>query len=397
MRPRPVSACLATATLLIAMAAPAWAASDHERSVDLTFPVAGRTTFTDTYHADRSGGERKHQATDLMGKKLQTVHAARAGTICTITGLDGPPPAYGYYLSLCGDDGRRYNYVHLNNDRPGTDDGQGGPRWAYAPGIRKDVKVKRGQWLGYLGDSGNAETTAPHLHFEIVDPELDDPRLDVAPYQRGRMNPYRSLRDALERRDLPKPVPVGDWLPVAGPVLPLFGDIGGNAHADNIVQLVERGITQGCNATAYCPSLPVTRAQLATFLVRAKDLPVVAGTRFPDVPEGAAHADAINTVVGAGYAQGRADGRYDPGGALTRAQMATFLTRAMHMDVGDGQPEVTAVFDDVDPQSVHAAAIGALADSGVTKGCSQGRYCPAATVSRDALASFLVRAIERGL
>src|SRR5690606_32955657 len=108
-------------------------------------------------------------------------------------GLDGREPSYGYMVTVCGDDGREYHYIHLNNDSPGTDDGRGGPAGAYAPGIRPGVRVARGQWIGYLGDSGNAETTPPHLHFEIEDPRLGDARVRGGRYRGDRINPYPSL------------------------------------------------------------------------------------------------------------------------------------------------------------------------------------------------------------
>jgi putative cell wall-binding protein len=99
-------------------------------------------------------------------------------------------------VSICGDDGRKYDYIHINNDTPGTDDAQGGPEFAFAPGLMRGGTVRRGQWLGAMGDSGNAEGTAPHLHFEIEDPAITDP------YGTHQINPYKSLLAALERNDV---------------------------------------------------------------------------------------------------------------------------------------------------------------------------------------------------
>jgi putative cell wall-binding protein len=189
----------------------------YRRLVDLTFPVRGDVTYIDDYHHVRSGGARRHQGTDLMARKLQTVHAAVGGVVEVATGIDGPVPSYGYYLKVRHDDGTAAAYVHLNNDTPGTDDGRGGHEWAYAPGIRKGVRVERGQWIGYVGDSGNAEGTTPHLHFELHDPELDDPAcLPNPPYDPHRLNPYDSLKDAERRSDFPPPPPVGRVQRVAG-------------------------------------------------------------------------------------------------------------------------------------------------------------------------------------
>lgn len=138
----------------------AWAQEQHT----ITFPVQGEVSFQNDFSFARSGG-RVHHATDIMAAKMLPVLAAADGVI-----LFAPmeEPSYGYMIMLGGDDGYQYNYVHLNNDTPGTDDGMGGVGNAYAPGIRKGVRVTRGQYIAYVGDSGNAESTGSHLHFEML-------------------------------------------------------------------------------------------------------------------------------------------------------------------------------------------------------------------------------------
>jgi hypothetical protein len=166
------------------------AAPAYDAVVDLTFPVAGANRYVDDYDHWRGGGTRRHRATDIMASFGQTVHAAVGGTIDLITGLDGNPPTWGYAIYVAGDDGRRYVYIHL-----GAQDGP--PSQAYAPGMAKGVRVERGQHIGYVGHSGNASVSAPHLHLEIHDPAVTDP------YGSNRLNPYASLRAAEERGDLP--------------------------------------------------------------------------------------------------------------------------------------------------------------------------------------------------
>ncbi len=180
---------------------PALGATDRNAVIELTFPVAGPVTYTDTYDANRDGGRRRHQATDVFGVKGQPVLASVAGTICFAPGIDEPMPSYGYMLRICRGD-EVHSFIHLDNDTPGTDDGRGGHRAAYAPGIREGVAVARGQVIGYLGDSGNAEDTPPHLHYAIHDGSLVDPALTRAPWRQHQRNPYPSLVAAQRRGDV---------------------------------------------------------------------------------------------------------------------------------------------------------------------------------------------------
>jgi len=189
----PRSAALLAVVALVAVLLPAphaEAAPAYDAVVDLTFPVAGENRYMDDYDHWRGGGTRRHRATDIMASYGQPVHAAVGGTIDLITGLDGNPPSWGYAIYVAGDDGRRYVYIHLGSQT-------GPPSEAYAPGMRKGLRVARGQHIGYVGHSGNASVSAPHLHLEIHDPAVNDP------YGTSRMNPYASLRAAEERADLP--------------------------------------------------------------------------------------------------------------------------------------------------------------------------------------------------
>ena len=116
--------------------------------------------------------------------------------------------------------------------------------------------------------------------------------------------------------------------------LSVLGDIAAHQFADEIVWLAEEGITQGCAAHTYCPDRPVTRAQLASVLARALGLRTPqhqAG--FDDVDPASVHAARIEalyaTRITAGCAQQPL--RYCPDTPVTRAQMAAFLYRARHL------------------------------------------------------------------
>ena len=136
----------------------------HEQGIMfpvLTDATLGRATWTDTYLAPRSSG-RLHEGQDLMGKKMLKLLAVIDGTIRELRHQSG-----GNSLYLEGVDGYFYCYLHINNDRPGTDDASNLLENAFAPGLAVGTNVKRGDLLAYLGDSGNAEATGAHCHFEI--------------------------------------------------------------------------------------------------------------------------------------------------------------------------------------------------------------------------------------
>ncbi|MBS1715039.1 MAG: peptidoglycan DD-metalloendopeptidase family protein [Armatimonadetes bacterium] len=133
-------------------------------TVSMDFPVVGKVNWSDTFLADRDGGNRRHHGQDLMAPKMRPLVAAFDGTVSFNRSAKGHNT-----ITLRGDDGWTVVYMHVNNDRPGTDDGGGGDRYAFAPGLKSGARVKRGQLVGYCGDSGNAEGTAPHCHFELHD------------------------------------------------------------------------------------------------------------------------------------------------------------------------------------------------------------------------------------
>ena len=177
---------LVAALALVVATAPVAAAATHTygEMVDysLVFPVDGDVTYSDWFYAQRYNGD--HHAQDLMGTKMLPIVAAASGRIEFVNWSSNPDdlnPEKCCSLALRHDDGWETYYIHLNNDSPGTDDGEG---WGIAPGIRPGVHVQAGELIGWMGDSGNAESTAPHLHFELRDPS-------------GIIvNPYAALRTA---------------------------------------------------------------------------------------------------------------------------------------------------------------------------------------------------------
>jgi hypothetical protein len=149
-------------------AAPAGADGEGPEYREIHFPVDGAVSFSDDFGDARSGG-RTHEGNDLLGTRMQKLVAAVDGTV-TSAKLDASNLS-GHMLTIKDADGWTYRYLHINNDTPGTDDGLGTFDDAFAPGITTGTKVKAGQHVAFLGDSGNAETTSPHLHFELHRPD----------------------------------------------------------------------------------------------------------------------------------------------------------------------------------------------------------------------------------
>ena len=165
-----------------------------------------------------------------------------------------------------------------------------------------------------------------------------------------------------------------------------FVDIWESKFRDDIVWLAEAEITTGCGVQLFCPNGLVTRAQMATFLARALDLPTTSSDYFRD-DEGLSHEASINRLAAAGITSGCSSDRFCPGGLVTRAQMASFLARAL------GLPSTAEDHFRDDEGLSHEAAINRLAESGITSGCASDRFCPGGIVTRGQMAAFLRRGL----
>jgi hypothetical protein len=177
---------------------------------------------------------------------------------------------------------------------------------------------------------------------------------------------------------------------VAQCVLDSLPDIVGNAHAASIVAVVVHGIAHGKADGTYGPHDDVTRGQMATFLSRALGLEASDDADLPDdVDADHVHADAIAAVLEAGIAQGKADGTFGPQDDVTRGQMASFLDRAL--DLADG---AVADLPSDARGNVHEKAIEAVVGNGIALGFSDGTFRPSERVSRAQMASFLARALD---
>lgn len=168
--------------------------------------------------------------------------------------------------------------------------------------------------------------------------------------------------------------------------LPPFWDDDGSPHELNIIKLAEAGITGGCGDGRYCPNASLTRAQMAVFLSRALGLPAPTRDFFSD-DNGHQFESEINSLAAAGITSGCDEGLFCPNASLSRGQMASFVVRAFNL------PGTSVDYFSDDNGTAHETGINALAAAGVTSGCASGRFCPYGALTRAEMASFLVRAL----
>jgi hypothetical protein len=167
-----------------------------------------------------------------------------------------------------------------------------------------------------------------------------------------------------------------------------FDDDDGSVHEDNINLIAAEGVTEGCATDQFCPTEPVTRAQMASFLARALDLPAADRDYFAG-DDGSVHEDNINRIAAAGITRGCGPDSYCPAANVDRDQMASFLDRGFDLAAA----ELDYFIDD--EGNTHEASINAAASAGVTAGCNtwSSRFCPGQDVTRGQMASFLARAM----
>jgi len=330
-------------------------ATDTPTIVPIVFPLAGKCSFQDTFGAPRDGGKRGHEGTDIMADKMTPILAVVDGTVDWICDGTQTSTANGlpyYQLLLHGDDGNDYFYVHINNDNPGTDDGMGGPEHAYAPGIADGVRVTAGQFIAYVGDSGNAENTASHLHFELHLGGYKNPIdayqslviaqgkslfKDVEPtnwffqyvnklvsdgiikgYADGRFRPD----DLVTRAEFIKMVVVAAKIAPATTFAADFSDVGPECWAWPYVEAAKSaGIIDGDTGGRFRPDMPVNRAEAAKIIMKACALPEnVAGTVFSDVARDFWGYMPIMTAMNSGIISGYPDRTFKPLKFTNRAE-----------------------------------------------------------------------------
>jgi hypothetical protein len=179
------------------------------------------------------------------------------------------------------------------------------------------------------------------------------------------------------------------------------------AH-DYILNMLNFDITAGCGSNNYCPDSPVTRAQMAVFILKSMgQAPAAAcsGAQFADVnasmlgggATGETFCKYIEKFASLGITSGCGNNNFCPQSNITRSQMAVFIMKAL-ME----QPAASCMgnsFNDVNAALLGGGEMGAIfckyierfATLGITSGCGNGNYCPADSVSRAQMAVFLTK------
>ena len=208
----------------------------------MQWPVLGGETGS-SFGSPREGGARRHLGVDIFAPKLTPVVAVAAGTITELH-AEGRECCW---VKIRHDDGWYSVYVHLNNDTFGTDDGKGA---GVRPGLQAGDRVMAGQVIGWLGDSGNAETASPHLHFELRT------RSGVP------IDPLPSLRWAQRNA----PVPALEGASRAFDIA--FVDDDGQPAEVIINLLTSRGAFTPCDewGTRACPAAPASLLEASTWV-----------------------------------------------------------------------------------------------------------------------------------
>ena len=181
-----------------------------------------------------------------------------------------------------------------------------------------------------------------------------------------------------------------------------FRDEDGSVHQANIERIAQWQITLGCSATdptLYCPSADITRRQMAAFLYRAVSqrwtIQAPARSELTDVGTDAWYRTYADWVISIN-AFTAPEGAFNPGGVVTRADMAIMMIAAFpHLEAAAEPEGLFQDAQDADPAVIRA--IEGMYQTGVTRGCSTTplNYCPDQPVTRAQMASFFVRALDQ--
>ena len=171
-----------------------------------------------------------------------------------------------------------------------------------------------------------------------------------------------------------------------------FVDVPADAYfAEAVVWAVDNGITNGTAPTTFSPNDSCTRGQVVTFLWReaGEPAPTLTENPFSDVSEDAYYYNAVLWAVENGITTGTSATTFDPEATINRAQAATFLWR----NAGEIIADVENPFSDVAADAYYADAVLWAVETGVTTGTSETTFSPDANCIRAQIVTFMYRAM----
>ena len=170
-----------------------------------------------------------------------------------------------------------------------------------------------------------------------------------------------------------------------------FADVSTDAYYYEAVKwAAKKGITGGTGDGTFNPNGSCTRAHIVTFLWRAAGSPEPKSTvSFADVPADSYYAKAVAWAVENGITLGTGDGTFSPNATCTRAQIVTFLYRALGT-----APTTVNGFTDVTADAFYADAVAWAVESGVTNGTSASTFSPNNGCTRAQIVTFLYRTMK---
>ena len=150
------------------------------------------------------------------------------------------------------------------------------------------------------------------------------------------------------------------------------------------------GILQGADGK-FSPDGTLTRAQMATILSRLLNLPAAESVGFTDVPAGEWYADAINRCAAAGILQGT-DGKANPNAPITREQAMVMLCRALGIEALSGA-DLSGYPDGAQVSPYAQGYVAALVRTGIVKGDVNGKLNPAGVITRAEIVTIVDRMV----
>lgn len=319
-----------------------------------------RSSVGSVFGVDRDGGARRHKGADIAAPKLTPVMAAVAGVVSSLHNQPGEDCCW---LAITHADGWRTLYLHLNNDTYLTDDGLG-------LGVRNDLEVGSevapGELIGWVGDSGNAEDSIPHVHFELRNPQ--GYAVDAVPSLKAALarstfsdivGPYRDDDGTDLEAALGLLVSQGIWWACddsgttfcphhvadasgIGELATRISGLSAPAIADHDQQILLKSSVNdndlsaviGCNLDSSCLRSGVTHGEIARIALWVLEISEIVDAQIEVAPGELKEADAAEATLRSRGAIGTCETTLDNVRVLTRSEAALAL---FHLLAEDGQ------------------------------------------------------------